>query len=110
VEELKVMPVIPLRAVLLPIDMPNGMRGHIPMRVSVLCITCHHLGDVPKQGLSCAAFPDSIPKTILEGEHDHREPFPGDQDIRYELAPRVIFPPELEPPKSKAASKRKPKT
>jgi hypothetical protein len=35
----------------------------------------------------CEAFPLAIPKAILEGRADHRKPFPGDDGLRFELAP-----------------------
>ncbi len=44
------------------------------------CIDCkHYTGQ-----LQCDAFPDSIPKAILTGEHDHTKPYPGDNGITFE--------------------------
>lgn len=46
------------------------------------CILCkNYLGF-----RSCFAYPDdnSIPIEIYTGEHDHTEPFPKDQGIRFE--------------------------
>jgi hypothetical protein len=36
---------------------------------------------------SCAAFPDGIPEAILGDGFDHRDPYPGDGGIRYQLNP-----------------------
>lgn len=47
------------------------------------CIDCRHY----RRHLKCAAFPERIPDEILEGEHDHREPYPGDNGIQYEPLP-----------------------
>ena len=33
----------------------------------------------------CAAFPDRIPREIYLGQFDHRRPYPGDNDLRFEL-------------------------
>ena len=43
------------------------------------CISCRHYRGI----LECDAFPDGIPQPILLGEYDHREPYPGDQGIRF---------------------------
>lgn len=51
------------------------------------CLECKNLiessiseGDV----LKCSAFPEGIPKAILTNEHDHREPYEGDNGITFE--------------------------
>ncbi len=52
---------------------------------SPTCVFCKHLRD----GRSCDAFPapDSIPMEIWIGDSDHREPYPGDRGIRFEMTP-----------------------
>jgi hypothetical protein len=34
--------------------------------------------------LTCDAYEERIPVEIITGEHDHTEPFPGDNGIRFE--------------------------
>tara|TARA_R110000737_G_scaffold348421_1_gene382192 strand:+ start:852 stop:1070 length:219 start_codon:yes stop_codon:yes gene_type:complete len=48
------------------------------------CIACIHYNSDDVVKYSCKAFPDRIPDEILEGEHDHKEPFKGDHGIRFE--------------------------
>lgn len=49
------------------------------------CVRCKHWPRVTSvKGLPCDAFPDGVPDVILRGEHDHREPYPGDNGIRFE--------------------------
>jgi len=46
----------------------------------VPCQVCSHYRGLQK----CDAFPEQIPDKILTGEHDHREPYKGDDGIRFE--------------------------
>lgn len=53
------------------------------------CARCKHLSvDPPEDGIGskCAAF-KRIPREILDGEFDHRNPYPGDGGIRFEPEP-----------------------
>jgi hypothetical protein len=46
------------------------------------CATCKHYRFLQQ----CAAYPKRIPQPIFDGFHDHREPYKGDQGIRWEPA------------------------
>jgi len=58
------------------------------------CAMCAHYEGL----MACAAFPDRIPQEILTGEHDHREPYDGDQGIRWKPAARGVTPEDTEDP------------
>lgn len=34
----------------------------------------------------CKAFLEGIPKPILDGENQHKDPYPGDNGIQFELS------------------------
>lgn len=44
-----------------------------------ICWRCKH-----RYGWSCKAYPEGIPEPIFNEEHDHREPYKGDNGIRFE--------------------------
>lgn len=46
------------------------------------CMICKHINQM--HGLTCTAFPKGIPPMIMSGEFDHRKPYPGDNEIRFE--------------------------
>lgn len=47
------------------------------------CIFCRHYRK-GAEGPTCSAFPDGIPAVMLRNDHDHREPYRGDNGIRFE--------------------------
>jgi hypothetical protein len=49
------------------------------------CLNCRHFkGRMALQEKHrCDAFLDGIPNDIIEGEFDHRRPYPGDNGIRF---------------------------
>lgn len=56
-----------------------------------MCMGCaHYLSGA--DNLACQAFPRGIPAPIIDGEADHRRPFPGDHGVRFTALPgfRVV--------------------
>ena len=56
--------------------------------------------------MTCDAFPDGIPKEILDGTVSHMKPYPGDHGIQYEDDTTPIIKEELR--KLKEAKKKNP--
>lgn len=48
-----------------------------------ICMECKHLLH-DEHKWACKAFPDGIPKEIIDSEVDHTRPYPGDHGIRFE--------------------------
>ena len=44
------------------------------------CIDCRHW----VKGGACAAFPGGVPEAIKNNEVSHKNPYPGDNGVRYE--------------------------
>jgi hypothetical protein len=63
-----------------PIITEGRISGEMPVVLSTQCATCKNW----TEALRCKAFPDGIPEQIKSGDHDHRKPYRGDNEIRYE--------------------------
>ncbi len=52
-----------------------------------MCLFCrHYQPESAEHEPDCSAFAE-IPDIIFRGDFDHRQPFPGDRGVRFELLP-----------------------
>ncbi len=54
-----------------------------------MCLECVHYNQQSIDRLGCKAYPRAIPAAIIKGEHDHRQPYKGDNGIRFKARPKT---------------------
>lgn len=61
--------------------------GRVEDLVWASCVSCLHKW----RGPVCEAYPDGIPEVILNGNVDHKTPYPGDHGLTYlPVAPNAV--------------------
>ncbi len=68
---------------------PSNVEANL---IGARCAECLHLVDLV-EGL-CLAFPEGIPKDLMQDRILHDQPYPGDHGIRYERAPESQLRPQ----------------
>jgi len=49
---------------------------------TIQCASCRRFFDADED-FSCEAFPEGIPLSITQGQHNHEKPFPGDDGLLF---------------------------
>ncbi|MEK3702685.1 hypothetical protein MKY87_01055 [Paenibacillus sp. FSL R7-0198] len=54
------------------------------MDITVPCVFCKHFNRDERVRMTCAAFPNGIPKDIQEVKVIHTDQYPADNGVQYE--------------------------
>lgn len=66
-------------------DRFTAPRGSV---VLTQCVYCRHLAP-STLGFGCKAYPGGVPDEIVTNSADHRQPFDGDDGVRFQPRPDV---------------------
>lgn len=61
--------------------------------VAPMCMACARLRR-NDPGFTCDAFPGRIPTAIIESRADHRKPYPGDNQLLFQMDPEWALLPD----------------
>lgn len=68
--------------------------------IQSMCLACRHLDREKENMHVCDAFEEGIPDEIWTNRHDHHDPYPGDNGIRFEIMPIT----EIQPARQRQSS------